>query len=182
VETDTLNHTHRNTRTTLLLAEIAVFVALATALSFIIVYTLPQGGAITAGSMVPLLWLSLRRGWKVGIIAGAIYGIIQLLILPYAYNPWQTLLDYPLAFGCLGLAGFFRKWPIVGVVVGVTGRCVMHFLSGAFYFAAIYAPDINPYIYSAVYNGSYLLPEMAISIIIIYALQKSKVLNMYLQR
>ncbi len=162
------------------MAEIAIFVALATALSFVIVYTLPQGGAITAGSMVPILWLALRRGWKIGIVAGVLYGMIQLVILPYAYNPLQTLLDYPLAFGCLGLAGFFKRWPIVGVVIGITGRFIMHFVSGVYYFAAIYAPTLNPYVYSAVYNGSYLLPEMVISAFIIYLLQKSKALNIYL--
>ena len=177
---DSLNHNHKpNTRKTLILAEISVFVALATALSFIIVYTLPQGGAITAGSMVPILWLALRRGWKIGIVAGVLYGIIQLVILPYAYNPLQTMLDYPLAFGCLGLAGFFKKWPVVGVVVAITGRFIMHFISGAWYFAAIYAPTLNPYVYSAVYNGSYLLPEMAISVFIIYLLNKSHALNIY---
>jgi len=173
------NHTH-NTKTTLILAEISVFVALATALSFIIVYTLPQGGAITAGSMVPILWLALRRGWKIGIVAGVLYGIIQLIILPYAYNPLQTMLDYPLAFGCLGLAGFFKRWPVAGVFVGITARFIMHFISGAWYFAAIYAPTLNPFVYSAVYNASYLLPEMAISVFIIYLLNKSHALNIYL--
>ncbi len=175
------NHNQRpNFGSALILAELAVFVALATALSFIIIYTLPQGGAITAGSMVPILWLALRRGWKIGIVAGVLYGIIQLIILPYAYNPLQTLLDYPLAFGCLGLAGFFKRWPIAGVIVAITGRFIMHFISGAWYFAAIYAPGINPYVYSAVYNGSYLLPEMAISVFIIYLLQKSNALKIYL--
>jgi thiamine transporter len=175
------NHKHEhNSGTALILAEISIFVALATALSFIIVYTLPQGGAITAGSMVPILWLALRRGWKVGVVAGVLYGLIQLIILPYAYNPWQTLLDYPLAFGCLGLAGFFKKLPIAGVVVAITGRFIMHFLSGAWYFAAIYAPGIDPYVYSAVYNGSYLIPEMALSVFIVYLLQKSNALKIYL--
>ncbi len=174
------NHVHKQPRITLILAEISIVVALATALSFVIIYTLPQGGAITAGSMVPILWLALRRGWKIGVIAGALYGLIQLVILPYAYNPIQTLLDYPLAFGCLGLAGFFKRWPIAGAIVAISGRFVMHFISGVYYFAAIYAPTINPYVYSAVYNGSYLLPEMAISAFIIYLLKKSKALEIYL--
>ena len=69
------------------LAETAVFVALATALSLIVVYTLPQGGSITAASMVPILWLALRRGPKVGIAAGVLYGFIQLGLLPYVINP-----------------------------------------------------------------------------------------------
>jgi len=49
---------------TRILAEISIFVALATALSFIKIYTFPQGGSVTAGSMVPILWLALRRGKK----------------------------------------------------------------------------------------------------------------------
>jgi thiamine transporter len=165
---------------TRILAEIIIFVSMATALSFIIVYALPQGGSITAGSMVPILWLSLRRGPKVGIFAGALYGFIQLAILPYAYNPVQVLLDYPLAFGVLGLASFFQKKPLIGVVVGISSRFVMHFISGFVFFAPMFAPDLNPYIYSAVYNASYLIPEMAISIFIIYLLQKSNALRAYM--
>ena len=56
------------------------------------------------------------------------------------YYPLQILLDYPLAFGCLGLAGFFKKYALVGVVVGVTGRFVMHLVSGAVFFAE-FAPE-----------------------------------------
>jgi thiamine transporter len=155
-------------------------VALATALSFIIVYTLPQGGAITAGSMVPIIWLALRRGPKVGIVAGILYGLIQLAILPYVVDPVQLLLDYPLAFGVLGVAGFFKKYPIAGATVGITGRFIMHFVAGVFYWAPLEAPTLNPLVYSAVYNGSYLLPELIVSGFIIYLLQKSKVLNVYL--
>jgi thiamine transporter len=166
------------------LAETAIFVALATALSFVVVYTLPQGGSITAGSMVPLIWLALRRGPKVGVAAGVLYGLIQFIILPYVapspYGVIQVLLDYPLAFGVLGLAGLFQKYPIAGAVVGISGRFVMHFVSGVFFWAAVEAPTWNPYVYSAVYNGSYLLPELIISGFILYLLQKSNVLKAYL--
>ncbi len=156
------------------------FVALATVLSFIIVYTLPQGGSITAGSMVPIIWLSLRRGPKIGLAAGGLYGAIQFVVLPYAVDPIQVALDYPLAFGVLGLAGFFQKQPPLGAYVGITGRFVMHFIAGVVYWAPLYAPELNPFVYSAVYNGSYLLPELIVSGIIIYFLQKSKVLRIYL--
>lgn len=166
--------------TSKVLAESAVFISLSTALSLIIIYTLPQGGSITLASMVPLIWLALRRGPIVGITAGVLYGGIQFILLPYAYNPIQVLLDYPLAFGCIGLAGFFRKQPLVGTVIAVSGRFVMHFISGFAYFGPMFAPDINPYVYSAIYNGSYLIPEMAISVFAIFLLQKSKVLRAYL--
>ena len=162
------------------LAETAIFVALATALSLIVVYTMPQGGSITAASMVPILWLALRRGPKVGVAAGVLYGLIQLTILPYVVDPVQLLLDYPLAFGVLGLAGLFQKYPVAGAAVGISGRFVMHFVAGVVYWAPIEAPTWNPFVYSAVYNGSYLLPELVISGFVLYLLQKSKVLKAYM--
>lgn len=165
---------------TKIVAEIAIFVALATALSFIIVYTLPQGGSITAGSMVPIIWLALRRGPKVGLFAGAVYGLIQFAIQPYFLNPVQMLLDYPLAFGILGIAGWTKMHPVFGASAGIIGRFVMHFVAGVVYWAPLYAPELNPYVYSAVYNGSYLVPELVVSGIIVYLLQKSKALNIYL--
>jgi thiamine transporter len=130
--------------------------------------------------MVPILWLALRRGPVVGLVTGALYGVIQLVILPYAYNPVQVLFDYPFAFGCLGLAGFFKKIPVAGVVVGISGRFIMHFVSGVLWFGPMFAPELDPFVYSAVYNASYMLPELVISAIIVYALQKSKALNIYL--
>ena len=171
---------NKATHTTVLIAEIATFVALATVLSFIIVYTLPQGGSITAGSMVPIIWLALRRGPKIGLVTGVLYGTIQFIVLPYAIDPIQVLLDYMLAFGVLGLAGFFQKHPPIGAAVGITGRFVMHFIAGVVYWAPLYAGEMNPYVYSAIYNGSYLVPELIVSGFIIYLLQKSKVLRMYM--
>ncbi len=162
------------------LAETAIFIALATALSLIVVYTLPQGGSITAASMVPILWLALRRGPKVGIAAGVLYGFIQLGLLPYVINPVQLLLDYPLAFGVLGLAGLFQKYPLAGAAVGISGRFIMHFVAGVFYWAPIEAPNLNPFVYSAVYNASYILPELVISGFILYLLQKSNVLRAFM--
>jgi thiamine transporter len=155
-------------------------VALATALSFIVVYTLPQGGSITAGSMVPIIWLALRRGTKIGLIGGIIHGTIQFAVLPYFIDPIQMLLDYQLAFGVLGIAGAFKKQPVLGAAVGITGRFILHFISGVAYWAPLYVPELNPYIYSAVYNGSYLLPELVMSGVLVFLLQKGKALNRYL--
>ncbi len=163
-----------------ILAEMAIFTALATVLSTIVIYVMPQGGSITLASMVPILWLSLRRGPKVGIVTGIIYGFIQLMLLPYVIDPVQLLLDYPIAFGVLGLAGFFPSRPVVGAAVGISGRFLMHFIAGVVYWAPIYAPNVNPIIYSSVYNGSYLLPELVISGVILYLLQKSHVMRAYL--
>ena len=167
--------------TSRVLAEIAIFVALATALSFIIIFQLPQGGSITLASMVPILWLALRRGPKIGLTAGFVYGLVQLVIMPQIYFLPQVLLDYPLAFGCLGIAGLFQKrWVLAGVAVAIVGRFIMHLISGALFFASYAPTGMNPWIYSGIYNGSYLLPELVISLFVIFLLQKSKALKMYM--
>jgi thiamine transporter len=178
---------HQSFRNPRVLAEIAIFTALATVLSTIVIYVMPQGGSITLASMVPIIWLALRRGPKVGIATGILYGFIQFAMLPYiapVTNPIvaliQVLLDYPIAFGVLGLAGYFQRYPVVGAAVGVSMRFVMSFLSGAFIWAGIYAVGLDPYLYSSVYNGSYMLPELIITVFAISLLQASKTLKAYM--
>ncbi|MEM3551465.1 MAG: energy-coupled thiamine transporter ThiT [Candidatus Bathyarchaeia archaeon] len=163
-----------------IIAEVVSFVALATALSYIKVFSLPQGGSVTAGSMTPIIWLALRRGPKIGLLAAVIYGLVQLIAEPFIFHPAQVLLDYPIAFGVLGLAGFFQKRPFIGVNIGIWGRFIAHFISGIIFFAQ-YAPEgMHPIVYSAIYNGSYILPELAITVYIVYLLQESKVLKIFL--
>ncbi len=164
---------------TRIIAETAVFVAFSTALSFIKLFSLPQGGSVTAASMVPVLWLALRRGAKVGLFACTVYGLVQLMVEPYIVHPAQVLLDYPIAFGALGLAGFFQNRPFVGINIGILGRFLGHLVSGVIFFA-IYAPEgMHPVIYSAIYNGSYLLPELAVSIYLTYMIVETRLLRIY---
>jgi len=163
------------------LTEAVVVVALSVVLSFIKIYHLPQGGSITAGSMVPLIWISLRRGVKMGLFTCFVYGFVQFVLEPYAYHPIQVLLDYPLAFGVLGLAGLFQRFPLVGVSVGIGGRFLAHSTSGVIFFAE-YAPEgTSPLLYSAIYNGSYLLPELIVSGIITYILVNRNLHKIYLE-
>lgn len=152
------------------LVEAAVMVALATVLSLIVVYRMPQGGSITPASMVPILVLAFRRGPKVGVAAGAVYGVIQLLLEPVVVHWAQVILDYPLPFALLGLAGLFPRRPYAGVVVGIAGRFVSHVLSGAVFFASYAPAGMNAWVYSLVYNASYLVPELVLSLIVIFLL------------
>jgi len=139
---------------------------------------MPQGGSITLGSMVPVLLLSFRRGPKIGVFAGVVFGLAQMLLDGWVYNPFGMFLDYPLAFGMLGLAGLFKKIPPVGVAVSLTARFLSHFLSGVIFFW-MYAPEgMSPLVYSAIYNGSYILPELVISAVLIYMLVQRDILNM----
>ena len=142
---------------------------------------LPQGGSVSAAGMVPLLWFSLRRGLRCGLEAGIIYGLVHM-VLPGSYivDPVQALLDYPIAFSAIGLAGMFRKHPLIGVGVGITGRFLAHFTSGVWFFSEYAPAGMHPMIYSAIYNGSYLIVELLISVIIMYIIVKRGLLEIYL--
>ncbi|MGD2201370.1 MAG: energy-coupled thiamine transporter ThiT [Candidatus Bathyarchaeota archaeon] len=165
---------------TKVLAEVSITVALSLVLNFIKIFQLPQGGSITLGSMVPVMLLAFRRGPKVGVFSGVVFGLAQMVLDGWIYNPVGMVLDYPLAFGALGLAGLFKKLPPVGVFVALAARFLSHFISGVLFFA-MYAPEgMSPIVYSAVYNGSYMLPEMVISAILIYLLVQRDILDLSL--
>jgi thiamine transporter len=167
---------------TKIIAEATVIIALTVILEDALppIFRLPQGGSVSVASMVPLLWFSLRRGLRSGLEASAIYGLIHMA-LPGSYiiDPVQGLLDYPIAYASLGLAGLFKKHPLLGVGVGITGRFLAHLVSGVWFFSQ-YAGAMHPLLYSAIYNGSFLFIEFLISAIIIYILAKRKLLEIYL--
>ncbi len=151
------------------------FAAIMIAVAFVINNLLPHipmpyGGSATFFSMFFLFLIGYVYGPKIGIIAGMAFGLLNLAIYPYALHPMQVLLDYPLAFGMLGLGGFFRNQKggmITGYIIGVFGRFVMSFLSGVIFFAA-YAPEgMNVIWYSIVYNATYLGIEAIATIIVI---------------
>jgi thiamine transporter len=161
------------------LAEATVFVALTIVLKDVLppIYEMPQGGAVTIAGLVPLIWFALRRGLKYGVLAGFVYGLIHAF-LPGSYiiHPLQGALDYPLAFAALGLAGAFRKIPAIGVAVGLFGRFMCSFVAGIVYFTSL---SIDGIYGSAVYNGTYLIPEFFITTVIIYILLSRKLLDIY---
>ena len=163
-----------------IVAEASMVVALSVVLSFIKIYTLPQGGSITAGSMLPILWLSLRRGVRVGLFASSVYGLIQFMVEPFFVHPAQLLLDYPIAFGVLALAGLFKKYPQIGVGIGILGRFIAHFFSGIIFFSQYAPKGMNPAVYSVLYNGSYLIGELIVSSVLMFIIVKRKLIKIYL--
>lgn len=166
------------TSKTRVLAEISVTVALAFILNNIKIFQLPQGGSVTLGSMVPVLLIAYRRGLKTGVFTGAVFGLVQMIWDGWFYNPFGMFLDYLLAFGVLGLAALFKRYPLVGVVVALVARFLSHFLSGVLFFWMYAPPEMNPIVYSAIYNGSYILPEMVISGILIYLIVQRNLMDL----
>ncbi len=180
-----MNQTTVETPYTRILAEMTIFIALANVLYlmsklYLPFLHLPEGGSITIASMVPLLWFALRRGLRWGVEAGIVYGLVHMVLFGEIYYPWQMLLDYPLAFGALGLAGAFQKRPLIGVSAGIMGRFACHFLSGAIFFGQYAWAGWNVFAYSAAYNASYLIPELIIDATIIFTLLKSNLLKIYM--
>ncbi|MEW6524987.1 MAG: energy-coupled thiamine transporter ThiT [Bacillota bacterium] len=156
--------------TTRVLVESAFMIALASVLSMIKVYEAPYGGSVTLGSMIPILYLALRHGTGVGLFAGIVYGLVQLVLGPYVVHPVQFLLDYPIAFGLLGLAGLTPLRPAAGAALGVGGRFIAHWLAGVVFFAHFAPEGLSPALYSALYNGTYLLPELVVSTVVLWLL------------
>jgi thiamine transporter len=175
---------------TKVLVEIIVFSALSAALYAVRPFTLPFGGSITLGSMVPVMWLSLRRGFRIGMITGAIFGGIALfedLIFVGAANiiatPLQAALEYPIAFGVIGLTGLFRNKSAAVAVAGagfsVFIRFLIHYFVGVFVWANVYSfpPEWGLWLWPAVYNGSFLAVEFIICAILLFALVKKGTLQ-----
>ncbi len=155
---------------------VAVSVALAAALSFVPLFEMPQGGSV-ALEMVPIIFLSFYRGVKPGILAGVLYGFIDLALEPFIVHPAQVILDYPLAYGLVGLAGLAGSGgPIavgIGALIGGTLRFASHLLSGAIFFAE-YAPEgQSAWLYSAIYNGSYMSVSILLAVPVVYTLLKA---------
>jgi thiamine transporter len=152
-----------------ILVEAALAAALALALSYLRLWHMPQGGSVSLEN-VPILIFALRWGLKAGLGAGAVAGLLQLILGGYVVHPLQALLDYPLAFGVLGLAALTPRPLWLGLTLGTFLRLVCHVLSGVVFFAS-YAPEgTNVWLYSTVYNGSYMLPNLGLSIILTYIL------------
>ncbi len=168
-----------------MLVEAGIMIALAQVLSYIKIFQMPQGGSITAASMVPIVVFALRWGFHPGLMAGIAYGILQLILGGeiYSVHPASIILDYALAFGALSLAGIFkdRKTSMVkaltGTAIAAAGRFFFHLLSGVFVFG-VYAPEgSNLWVYSALYNGPYMSAEAIVTLITVGILYKPVIKN-----
>ena len=143
---------HRNAEkktvlTTKQLVYSAVAIALAVVCSMIKFANLPMGGSVTLFSMLFITLIGYWYGPYVGLMTAVSYGLVQFVMEPIFYTIPQMILDYPLAFGALGLAGFFanKKHGLTDwlYLVGVFGRYIFAVISGVVFFGS-YAPEGTP--------------------------------------
>ena len=168
------------------LTESAVMIAVATVLSLIKI-DLPFGGGVTIVSMLPLVLISHRWGWKWGVLTAFVYGVIQMLLgldnVGYATSFIMALgiifLDYVIAYTVIGLSGVFdlklgktRQSVAVGIAVTFVLRFCCHLLTGVWIWGE-WMPETfmnmtmtSPWLYSFLYNGWYMLAELVLTEIV----------------
>jgi thiamine transporter len=156
--------------TPLLMAQIGISVAICAVLNAIPLFQMPQGGSVTLASTLPIIIMAFAYGPEVGMLTGFLFGVVNLFLGPFIIHPLQTLLDYPLPFMFVGMAGFFKN-RYVGTVISQLLRLLMHVLSGVIFFAS-YAPEgqqegLGLWLYSIGYNGSFVAVELIILLVIL---------------
>lgn len=147
----------------------AIAVALGFILNQLVLFKMPYGGAVTPFSMLIVILIGYFFGVRQGVLAGVAFGLLDLLINPYVLSPVQLLLDYPIAYGALGLGGFFmnRNSVIPAYLAGVLGRFICSFLSGVIFFG-MYAPEgFNAVTWSLVYNATYMGTEAVLTVVVL---------------
>lgn len=171
----------------------AISIALSFALSYAKLFKLPQGGSVTFASLLPLMVYCCMFGTRWGLVVCTIYGVLQALQDPFIIHPMQFLLDYPLAFGLIGVSGIFMEKGVfkekkivaflLGGIIAVVLRYACHVCSGVFAFAD-YA-DLDKYgsaiVYSMAYN-SFTFVDMALALVAGSTLFASKSFTALMQK
>lgn len=164
----------------LMMVEIAIFSAIGIVLDQYSFSLWAQGGSISF-VMLPIMLMAIRWGLTAGLATGLIIGVLQIMFGGYIVHWFQAILDYGLAFTVVGLVAVIRKpllqaakdldkkkmsmYIVLGALLGGTLRFIMHLLAGVVFFKE-YAGDDNVWIYSIIYNGSYMLPATILTALV----------------
>ena len=171
-----MSYTHSKIR---MLCEGAVCIALSIALSHL---KLPIGVSFGGfgGSidlvMLPLILFAVRYGAAWGVLAGLAFGTLKYFFAEGFAISWVSmLLDYSVAYACVGFAGLlrgrYRAMPLAALL-GCLARFAVHFISGVTVYAQ-YMPEefmgsvmTSPAVYSLLYNGTYMLPNTVLAVVL----------------
>jgi thiamine transporter len=167
---------------TKIMCECAVMLALSIALSYVEIYKMPMGGSITLLSMLPVLFVGVKHGLKWGLGTSLLFAAFQLIqgiaggnVFVYCNTAAIVILcalfDYIVPFGILGLSGFAwvkkhgfsRARILLTFSVLIAARFVCHFITGVFIWGQ-WAEGMSRELYSLIYNGQYMLPELILTI------------------
>ena len=146
-------------------------IALSFVLSCITLYRMPNGGSVTAASMLPVMLFAAACGVGPGFLAGLLYGVLQAMqggIL--SISAGQLLLDYLLPFGLLCLAGLAKELPeswgiYPSIVAAALARILCHTMAGVQFWESATMASFE-------YNITYLGPDTLICILLAFVLAK----------
>lgn len=161
------------------MSEVSIMLAFAAVLEIVamLLPRQPQGGSISL-SMLPILILAYRHGFKTGVLSGVVYAILDMIISGFAFVGlhWGVVfLDYLLAFGVLGISALiFRinhdsvKIFALGMFVAMMGRFFFHFLSGVVIFGDLTSGTAvqSSILFSLEYNALYMVPSILITLFV----------------
>ena len=169
------------------MAYAGICIAASFALSFVKFKFLPSG-SITVASMVPIMLYAYFFGATSGLLVGLIHGLLQFIESAWLFNATTFLLDYPIAFASIAMMGAARKFVknevacvTVGVLLTYLLRLTSHVISGLIYFNAgmidASFPTSNMFVYSFIYQISYIGPDMIIALVVTILLATTKTLS-----
>src|SRR5690554_5679019 len=168
--------------------------------------SMPLGGRLFNISLLPIILIGLFLGPVYGIVGAVTYGLFGFFYDGYALSYFATnlgeaalvfFLDYIVAFGALGLSGFFKKslnaplYFSLTTIVVLLIRWLSSTIVGAILWAA-YASgsewtqnlmdgvNQNAFIYSGIYNIIYTLTT-TLSIVVIGTLSLKQLRELKLQ-
>ena len=175
---------------TRMLTEAGICIAMAIILSFIkIPIGLSFGGF--GGSidfvMIPLIFFALKWGAGWGMVTGFVFGTIKYFLGSGLVISWVSIIfDYSVAYAVVGLAGLIGmvmdsstpKAFGIGAFIGCLGRFIIHYISGVTVYAEWMPEEFmnfamtKPTVYSLLYNGTYMLPNTILCVIIMVLICK----------
>lgn len=166
-----------------MICEAALLLAMAQVLSYIRLYKMPGGGSVDL-AMLPIFILGARLGWKWGLGSGIVYGLMQYFIGGGTAIDWTTMVaDYLVAYTLLGLGcGFGYRFRKHGLIVGASCGCLLRFLAHFVVGAVVWGrympesflglPMVNEWVYSLLYNGTYMALDYILCTILVLVLGK----------
>ncbi|MFD0728482.1 energy-coupled thiamine transporter ThiT [Bombilactobacillus mellis] len=173
----------------LVTVEGAIIVALAMALTYI-PHSIGVSSIELQYGIIPLVIYAWRRGLGAGITAGVVWGLLDLILRGLSkgsvLNLWQGILEYPVAFGVLGLAGLWSRqmqlrlqtnkqtyWIMLwSALVSVCAKYLLHFFAGGLVWGAYAPKSMNPWVYSLIINGGSAVANIVMVAIIFLLLKK----------
>ncbi|MBQ4098723.1 MAG: energy-coupled thiamine transporter ThiT [Clostridia bacterium] len=169
------------------MAYAGICIATSFALSFVKFKFIPSG-SITVASLVPIMLYAYFFGTISGLLVGIIHGLLQFIESAWLYNATTFLLDYPIAFASIAMMGLARKFIkkelpalTVGVLLTYLCRFLAHLISGFIYFGGgiieTSIPHSNMFLYSFIYQISYVGPDMIIALVVTITLSATKTIQ-----